>query len=56
MLKLFLSVAAGMPIARDDDKKQWACKGKPLYYYARATKADDKTGDGGNNVWKTARP
>ena len=43
-------------VARDDGKKQWAYKGKPLYYYAKDTKAGDKTGDGVNNVWKTARP
>jgi len=43
-------------VVRDDGKKQWAYKGKPLYYYAKDTKAGDKTGDGVNNVWKTARP
>ena len=43
-------------VARDDGKKQWAYKGKPLYYYAKDTKTGDKTGDGVNNVWKTARP
>jgi predicted lipoprotein with Yx(FWY)xxD motif len=43
-------------IARDDGKKQWAYKGKPLYYFSRDTKAGDKTGDGFNKVWKTAQP
>ena len=43
-------------VARDDGKKQWAYKGKPLYYFAKDTKAGDKTGDGVNNVWKIARP
>ena len=43
-------------IVRDDGKKQWAYKGKPLYYFARDTKAGEKTGDGFNQVWKTARP
>lgn len=43
-------------IVRDDGKKQWAYKGKPLYYFARDTKAGDRTGDGFNQVWKTARP
>lgn len=43
-------------IVRDDGKKQWAYKGKPLYYFARDTKAGDKTGEGFNQVWKTARP
>ncbi len=43
-------------IMRDDGKKQWAYKGKPLYYFARDTKAGERTGDGFNQVWKTARP
>lgn len=43
-------------IVRDDGKKQWAYKGKPLYYFARDTKAGDHTGEGFNQVWKTARP
>jgi predicted lipoprotein with Yx(FWY)xxD motif len=43
-------------IVRDDGKKQWAYKGKPLYYFSRDTKAGDKTGDGFNQIWKTARP
>jgi predicted lipoprotein with Yx(FWY)xxD motif len=43
-------------IVRDDGKKQWAYKGKPLYYFARDTKAGEKTGDGFNQVWKTAHP
>jgi predicted lipoprotein with Yx(FWY)xxD motif len=43
-------------IVRDDGVKQWAYKGKPLYYFARDTKAGEKTGDGFNQVWKTAHP
>ncbi|HXD41814.1 MAG TPA: hypothetical protein VN649_14710 [Ramlibacter sp.] len=43
-------------VARDDGKKQWAYKGKPLYYFAKDTKAGDKTGDGVNKVWQVARP
>ena len=43
-------------IVRDDGKMQWAYRGKPLYYFARDTKAGEKTGDGFNQVWKTARP
>ena len=43
-------------IVRDDGKKQWAYKGKPLYYFARDTKAGERTGEGFNQVWKTARP
>ena len=43
-------------IARDDGKKQWALKGKPLYYWAKDSKPGDKTGDGFNKVWQTAKP
>jgi predicted lipoprotein with Yx(FWY)xxD motif len=43
-------------ITRDDGKKQFAYKGKPLYYWAKDTKPGDKTGDGFNNVWRVARP
>ena len=43
-------------ITRDDGKKQWALKGKPLYFWAKDMKAGDKTGDGFNNVWHVAKP
>lgn len=43
-------------ITRDDGKKQWAFKGKPLYYWAKDTKPGDRTGDGFNKVWQLARP
>jgi predicted lipoprotein with Yx(FWY)xxD motif len=43
-------------ITRDDGKKQWAFKGKPLYYWAKDQKAGDRTGDGFNNVWHVAKP
>lgn len=43
-------------ITRDDGKKQWAIKGKPLYYWVKDTKAGDKTGDGVQNVWHTVKP
>ena len=43
-------------ITRDDGKKQWALKGKPLYYWAKDQKPGDRTGDGFNNVWHAARP
>lgn len=43
-------------ITRDDGKKQWALKGKPLYYWAKDTKPGDKTGDGVLTVWHTAKP
>ena len=43
-------------VTRDDGKKQWAAKGWPLYYWAKDTKPGDKTGDGVNGSWKTAKP
>ncbi|HMW17509.1 MAG TPA: hypothetical protein PKN13_06995 [Accumulibacter sp.] len=43
-------------ITRDDGKKQWAYKGKPLYYWIKDQKPGDRSGDGFNNVWRTARP
>lgn len=43
-------------ITRDDGTRQWAYKGKPLYYWAKDQKPGDKTGDGVNNVWHVARP
>lgn len=43
-------------ITRDDGKKQWAFKGKPLYYWIKDQKPGDKTGEGVNNVWRTAKP
>ena len=44
-------------ITRDDGKKQWALKGKPLYYWAKDQKPGDTTGDGFlNNAWHVARP
>ena len=43
-------------IARDDGRKQWAYKGKPLYTWAKDKKPGDATGDGVNNVWHLASP
>ena len=43
-------------ITRDDGKKQWAYKGKPLYLWVKDTKPGDTTGDKVNNVWVAARP
>jgi predicted lipoprotein with Yx(FWY)xxD motif len=43
-------------VTRDDGKKQWAFKGKPLYYWAKDQKPGDRTGDGFNNVWHVATP
>ena len=44
-------------ITRDDGSKQWAYKGKPLYTFAKDTKAGDVTGDGFlNGAWHLAQP
>ncbi len=43
-------------VLRDDGKKQWAFKGKPLYFWAKDQKAGDMTGDGVNSVWHVAKP
>lgn len=59
-----LMVAAGSAasgdwsvVIRDSGDKQWAYKGRPLYYWAKDAKPGDKTGDGFlNNVWHTAQP
>ena len=43
-------------ITRDDDRKQWAYKGKPLYTWSKDHKPGDVTGDGVNSVWHIAAP
>lgn len=43
-------------VTRDDSKKQWAMKGKPLYYWIKDVKAGDKTGDGVQSVWHVIKP
>lgn len=43
-------------IVRDDGKKQWALKGKPLYYWFNDKKPGDMTGDGFKNVWHIIKP
>jgi predicted lipoprotein with Yx(FWY)xxD motif len=43
-------------ISREDGRKQWAYKGKPLYTWAKDKNPGDATGDGFNNVWHLARP
>lgn len=42
-------------VTRDDGKKQWALKGKPLYFWIKDQKSGDKTGEGFNNVWHVAK-
>jgi len=43
-------------VTRDDGKSQLAYKGKPLYYGVKDTKPGEKTGEGVNQVRRTARP
>jgi predicted lipoprotein with Yx(FWY)xxD motif len=43
-------------VTRDDMKKQWAFKGKPLYFWIKDQKPGDKTGDGFKDVWHVAKP
>lgn len=42
---------------RDDGKKQWTYKGKPLYRFVKDQKPGDHMGEGMlNNMWHTAKP
>ena len=43
-------------VTRDDGGKQWAYKGKPVYFWSKDQKAGDRMGDGVANVWRLARP
>ena len=43
-------------ITRDDGGKQWAYKGKPVYFWAKDVKAGDRTGDGVGGLWRLAKP
>jgi len=43
-------------ITRDDGGKQWAYKGKPVYYFRMDAKAGDTSGEGRGMVWHIARP
>lgn len=38
-------------ITRDDESRQLAYKGKPLYFYKADQKAGDRTGDNFKDVW-----
>ncbi len=42
-------------VTRDDGAKQWAYRGKPLYFWVKDQKPGDTTGDGFNNVWRVAK-
>ena len=44
-------------VAREDGSKMWAVKGKPVYTFAKDTKAGDTNGDGFlNGAWHIAKP
>jgi predicted lipoprotein with Yx(FWY)xxD motif len=43
-------------VTRDDGKKQWAYKGKPVYTWIKDQKPGDTTGDGVNNAWRVVKP
>lgn len=40
--------------ARDDNRRQWAYKGRPLYRWAGDRKAGETSGDGVGGVWHKA--
>ena len=42
-------------ITRDDGSKQWAYKGKPLYYFVMDSAAGDQKGEGRGMVWHMAK-
>jgi predicted lipoprotein with Yx(FWY)xxD motif len=44
-------------VVRDDGKKMWAYKGKPLYTFKKDTTPGDTNGDGFlNGAWHMAKP
>ncbi len=43
-------------VTREDSKKQWAYKGRPLYLWIKDRKPGDKAGDDFNKVWHVAKP
>lgn len=43
-------------VTRDDGRRQWAYKGRPLYTWVKDQKPGDRTGDGFDNLWRVARP
>jgi predicted lipoprotein with Yx(FWY)xxD motif len=43
-------------LARDDGRRQWAYKGKPLYVRSKDEKPGDQGGEAFDNVWRVARP
>ena len=56
-------VAEGSPpadefsvVVRDDGRKQWAYRGKPLYYWPEDQEPGDRYGDNYRNVWHVVKP
>jgi predicted lipoprotein with Yx(FWY)xxD motif len=45
------SAGAYTVVTRDDGSRQWAYKGKPVYFYKPDQKAGDRTGDNFRDVW-----
>ena len=43
-------------ITRADGSKQYAWKGKPLYYYSGDTKTEDINGNNFGTIWHIAKP
>jgi predicted lipoprotein with Yx(FWY)xxD motif len=43
-------------VTRDDGKRQWAYRGKPLYYWSKDRNPGDMTGDGMLGAWHVAKP
>jgi predicted lipoprotein with Yx(FWY)xxD motif len=43
-------------VTRDDGGKQYAWKGKPLYYYAEDTKPGETTGQNAGKAWFVVQP
>jgi len=43
-------------ITRDDGSKQWAYKGRPVYYWVKDKAAGERSGDGVGGVWHVAKP
>lgn len=42
-------------VTRSDGSRQWAVRGKPLYYYVGDSEAGQTTGDGRGGVWHVVR-
>jgi predicted lipoprotein with Yx(FWY)xxD motif len=43
-------------VVREDGSRQWAYKGKALYFWSKDQKPGDMSGEGFRNVWHVAKP